>query len=571
MRLAQRLLVGSLLVVGVILILVVTLSERGLRAGLISTTTERMAADARLLATLWRPGSDADSLADASAAALGLRVTLIDSSGTVVGDSEFDGPALARVENHAMRPEIHAARARGTGTDTRVSPSVVEEALYFAVQAPLGFARVAISTTAAEQTIARARGAVIAAGAIGALAAMLLALFFARAVSRPVVELSEVAQAIAAGDLSRRPSLAAPGEVGDLAAALHRMTEQLASRLAAVEAEDLLLGAVIDALNEGVVAVDARRQVVRVNVAARRLLGIRDVVPFSADNLPRDAMLRDALSAALGGESVDALELVVEGRTVALTARPLSRGGAVLASLDLTDVRRLETIRRDFVANVSHELKTPLTVIGGFAETLTEPDVPAAQRETFARTILANVRRMQRIVDDLLDLSRIESGGWVPAPVSVDVASVAAEALSSCRATATEKGVALAVAVGPQATSLHADPTAVRQIITNLVENAVRYTPRDGRVTVFSERGDGHGVWIGVRDTGIGIAPEHVPRIFERFYRVDPARSREAGGTGLGLSIVRHLAEAHGGRVKAESAQGRGTTIAALFPAERPS
>jgi signal transduction histidine kinase len=343
------------------------------------------------------------------------------------------------------------------------------------------------------------------------------------------------------------------------------MTEQLASRLAALEAEDLLLGAVIDSLNEAVVAVDTRRQVVRVNVAGRRLLGIRDVVPFPADHLPRDAALRDALSAALAGESVDALELGIEGRTVALTARPLSRGGAVLAALDLTDVRRLETIRRDFVANVSHELKTPLTVIGGFAETLAEPDVPATQRATFARTILANVRRMQRIVDDLLDLSRIESGGWVPAPVRVDVASIAAEALSSWRETATDKGVAVSVAVGPDAASLHADPTAVRQIIVNLVDNAIRYTPRDGRVTVFSER-DGDGVWIGARDTGIGIAPEHVPRIFERFYRVDPARSREAGGTGLGLSIVRHLAEAHGGRVRAESAPGRGTTIAALFP-----
>jgi two-component system phosphate regulon sensor histidine kinase PhoR len=564
-RLAQRLLVGSLLVVGVILVLVFALSERGLRAGLLSTTTERMAADARLLAMLWRPGIDADSLADASAAALGFRVTLIDSTGRVLGDSEFEGAALARLENHAARPEILAARARGTDTDVRVSPSLGDEALYFAVQASLGYARVAISTGAAEQTIARARRALLVAGGIGAFAAMLLALFFARAVSRPIAELSEVAQEIAAGNLSKRPSLAAPGEIGDLAVALHRMTEQLASRLAALEAEDLLLGAVIDSLNEAVVAVDARRQVVRVNVAGRRLLGIRDAVPFSADNLPRDAELRDALSAALAGESVDALEIVIEGRTVALTARPLSRGGAVLAALDLTDVRRLETIRRDFVANVSHELKTPLTVIGGFAETLAEPDVPATQRGTFARTILANVRRMQRIVDDLLDLSRIESGGWVPAPVRVDVASIAAEALMSSRETAAEKGLALSVTVGPDAASLHADPTAVRQIIANLVDNAIRYTPREGRVTVFSER-DGDGVWIGVRDTGIGIAPEYVPRIFERFYRVDPARSREAGGTGLGLSIVRHLAEAHGGRVRAESTVGRGTTIAALFP-----
>ena len=172
---------------------------------------------------------------------------------------------------------------------------------------------------------------------------------------------------------------------------------------------------------------------------------------------------------------------------------------------------------------------------------------------------------MQRIVDDLLDLSRIESGGWVPAPVRIEVVSLAAEALASCRSTASEKGVSISVAVGPDAGVVHADPTAVRQVIANLVDNAIRYTPRDGRITVFTER-DGHGVWVGVRDTGIGIAPEHVPRIFERFYRVDPARSREAGGTGLGLSIVRHLAEAHGGRVRAESAPGRGTTIAALFP-----
>jgi signal transduction histidine kinase len=564
-RLAQRLLLGSLLVIGVILVLVFTLSERGLRAGLLETTAARMAADARFLATLWQPGIDSDSLADAAAEALGIRVTLIDSTGRVVGDSEFESPALERLENHASRPEIAAARAGGSGTHVRVSRSAGEEALYLAVPAPRGFARVAISTAAAEETIARARRALLVAGGIGALAAMLLALVFARAVSRPVAELSEVAQQIAAGDLTRRPALVAPGEVGDLAVALHRMTEQLASRLSALEAEDLLLGAVIDALNEAVVAVDARRRVVRVNVAGRRLLGIRDGVPFSADQLPRDAALRDALSAALSGESVDGLELVIEGRTVALTARPLSRGGAVLAALDLTDVRRLETIRRDFVANVSHELKTPLTVIGGFAETLGDPGVSPTERDTFARTIVANVRRMQRIVDDLLDLSRIESGGWLPAPVRVDVESVAADTMASCRPMAAEKGVTLSTDVGPNAEWVHADPTAARQVIANLVENAIRYTPAGGQVTVFSER-EGHGVWLGVRDTGIGIAPEHVSRIFERFYRVDPARSREAGGTGLGLSIVRHLAEAHGGRVRADSTPGRGTTIAAYFP-----
>ena len=565
MRLAQRLLLGSLLLVGIILVLVVALSERGLRRGLLDATANRMGADARLLATLWHAGLDADSLADAAGGQLGLRVTLIDSVGTVVGDSEFEGEALRRLENHARRPEIVAARAGATGSSVRASASLGEEALYVAARSELGFARVAIPAADAEATIIRARRAVLLAGAIGALVAIGLALLFARAVSRPVVELSTVAQEIASGNLTRRPTLAAPGEIGDLAVALHRMTEQLASRLAALETEDLLLGAVIDSLNEAVVAVDGRRRVVRVNEAGRRMLGIRDEVPFSVDLLPRDPELRDAVNAALSGETVEAVELEVDGRLLALTARPLARGGAVLAAIDLTEVRRLETIRRDFVANVSHELKTPLTVIGGFAETLAAPDVPAQQRESFAHTILANVRRMQRIVDDLLDLSRIESGGWVPAPAHVDIAAAAAEAVAACQSPANEKGVVLDIVIPPDAATVRADPTAVRQIISNLVDNSLRYTPGGGRVTVHSER-DAAGVWVGVRDTGIGIAPEHLPRIFERFYRADPARSRDAGGTGLGLSIVRHLVEAHGGRVRAESVLGRGTSIAAFFP-----
>jgi two-component system phosphate regulon sensor histidine kinase PhoR len=567
-RLAQRLLLGSLLVIGVILVLVIALSERGLRDGMLRAMTDRMEADARLLGALWRPGIDADSLADANAALLGFRVTLIDSGGTVIADSQFDAPALTRLENHAARPEIVAARQAQHGADLRISPSVGDEELYVAVRAPLGFSRVAVSTAEVDRTIAAAGRSVLLAGIIGATVAILLALLFARTVSRPVEELSAVARQIAAGDLSKRPTLAAPGEVGDLADALQRMTEQLSSRLVALEEEDVLLSAVIESLNEAVIAVDARRQVVRINDAARRLLSIRATVPFSADLLPRDRELRDALGAAMAGRAVDGVELSLAGRTVALTARPLTRGGAVLAAFDLTEVRRLETIRRDFVANVSHELKTPLTVIGGFAETLADPAVPAAERERFAGTIVSNVRRMQRIVDDLLDLSRIESGGWVPEPTRLDVAAAAGDAMLPCRDSAREKGLTLDVDIPSNASTATADPTAVRQVIANLVDNAIRYTPRGGRVVVFAER-EGDGVWLGVRDTGVGIPLEHLPRIFERFYRVDPARSREAGGTGLGLSIVRHLAEAHGGRVRADSVLGRGTAVAAFFPDRR--
>jgi signal transduction histidine kinase len=237
-----------------------------------------------------------------------------------------------------------------------------------------------------------------------------------------------------------------------------------------------------------------------------------------------------------------------------------------LALFDLTDTRRLEAVRRDFVANVSHELKTPLTVIGGFAETLTMDDLPAEQRARFVATIRANTERMRRIVDDLLDLSRIESGGWRPVPSTVDAQAAAEEVMTAARRQADEKHVVLTAAIAPDAPAIWADPTAVRQVLANLVDNAVRYTPAGGTVMISTRRVDG-GVWLSVRDTGIGIAAEHLPRIFERFYRADPGRSREAGGTGLGLAIVRHLVESHGGRVEAASEPGRGTVIIAFFPA----
>jgi two-component system phosphate regulon sensor histidine kinase PhoR len=226
-------------------------------------------------------------------------------------------------------------------------------------------------------------------------------------------------------------------------------------------------------------------------------------------------------------------------------------------------------VRRDFVANVSHELRTPLTIIGGFAETLVHDDPPVDRRQQFAERILSNTRRMQRIVDDLLDLSRIESGSWTPNPVSVDLAAVAADVMTAARDAAGAKGVRLEASIHPRAREICADPTAIRQVLGNLVENAVRYTTT-GHVAIFSLAREDGGVTVGVRDTGSGIAPEHLSRIFERFYRVDPGRSREEGGTGLGLSIVKHLIEAHGGTVRAESTVGVGTTISIHLPARTP-
>ncbi len=443
-----------------------------------------------------------------------------------------------------------------------------------------------ISGTAATtpDLLRAAKRDVVLTGGIALALSAVIAFLFARAVSRPIEELRDVARGLASGDLSRRPSLTAPGEVGDLAIAIHRLGEQLGARLLALEEEDSLLTALFDSLNEGVLAVDARQRVVRINATGRKLLRATTPVPFPLDHLPRERVFRQSMTAALGGVVTEGAETTVDGRSLALTARPLAGGGAVVALLDLTASRRLEAVRRDFVANVSHELKTPLTVVGGFAETLTDEELSPERRRQFAETILANTRRMQRIVDDLLDLSRIESGGWVPKPIVVDTRAAAADAVLPSKALAEEKGVALELFIPDDACTVLADPTALRQVLTNLVENAVRHTPA-GSVSVTAHRengvsatsdGDGsgshpadssqHGVWLTVRDTGVGIAAEHLPRIFERFYRVDRARSREAGGTGLGLAIVRHLVEAHGGRVRADSQPGRGTSVAAFFP-----
>ena len=408
-------------------------------------------------------------------------------------------------------------------------------------------------------------------GVIALVVAAAVALLFARAVSRPIVALRDVAQSLAAGDLSRRPSLTAPGEVGDLAIALHRLGEQLGTRVSALEAEDSLLTALFDSLNEGVIAVDARQRVVRINATGRHLLRAQMPVPFQLDHLPRERVFREAVANALAGGVTEGTETVIDGRTLVLTARPLAGGGVVVALLDLTATRRLEAVRRDFVANVSHELKTPLTVVGGFAETLTDDDLPPERRRQFAETILVNTQRMQRIVDDLLDLSRIESGGWVPKPVAVDMRAAAADAVLPSQAAAAEKSVAVEVCVPDDTRTVMADPTALRQVLTNLIENAVRHTP-SGSVTVSTHAEAGSasdprsGVWITVRDTGVGIPAQHLARIFERFYRVDRARSRDAGGTGLGLAIVRHLVEAHGGRVRADSQVSRGTAVAVFFP-----
>jgi two-component system phosphate regulon sensor histidine kinase PhoR len=565
MRLANRLLLSSLAVIVALTVTVALILDGQLHRHMAAESRDALTREAEIVAAQWTPAVKPMALAHTAGTALGHRVTLIRRDGVVVGDSQFDSAGVAGLQNHSLRPEVIVALEGGVGSSRRLSPSEGDDEVYVAVPARLGVARVSQNTASADAIFNRALGDIAFAGVAAAALAFLLAAIFARTVSRPVTELRDVARAIADGDLSRRPSLSAPGEIGDLASALHSMSEQLGARLKRLQDDEALVSAVVESLNEGVLAVNPRRSVLRINAAARTMLGIHDETPFSADHIPRERVLHDALDSALNGVPTDGAAVEIAGRSISVAARPLPEGGAVLALTDLTRTRRLEAVRRDFVANVSHELRTPLTVIGGFAETLGDPTLSKPDRLRFAALIQSNTGRMQRIVDELLDLSRIESGGWIPHPVNVDVAEIAAEAIASSASVARANEVVTEAQVPQDARWVYADRTALRQVIANLVENAVRHTAQ-GSVTIFARRDDDGYTWVGVRDSGVGIAPAHLPRIFERFYRADSARSRESGGTGLGLAIVKHLVEAHGGHVRAESVLGRGTTVSASFP-----
>ena len=564
MRLTTRLLIGACLIIGALAAFVALTAETRMRRVFRDAQAEHLARAGRLVVAQWHAGATPGAIATPAAIALGARVTIVDRRGVRLASSDVaPGVPLGDAAIDAL-PEVSAALAFGTGVDERRDTTDGARRLYVAVPARNGAVRIDAPTASVFASFDAASGSLYSAGALAIVLALLGTYAVARGIAGPVEAMRDVARGLAAGDLTRRPARDAPGELGELEAALHGVAEQLGARIAALSTEDALLRATLESLNEGVVAIDGQRRVIRINETGRTLLDVGFPLPFPASHLPRERVLREALDAALAGAPTEMVETELAGRTVALTALPLANGGAVLAVFDLTKVRRLERVRRDFVANVSHELKTPLTIISGFAETLLDPGVSAEHRQQFAATVLSHAQRMQRIVDDLLDLSRIESGGWIPNPAWIPLSGAIPDATAANASAARLRRVAFEIALSPDAERVWADATAVRQILGNLAENAVRHTTA-GTVTVFAEE-TYEGVWLGVRDTGSGIPAEHLPRVFERFYRVDPGRSRAEGGTGLGLAIVRHLVEAHGGRIRAESVVGHGTTVACLFP-----
>jgi signal transduction histidine kinase len=540
-----------------------------LRRHLQQETAGELEREARLVATFTPLDSSRwPEYAGLAGARLGRRVTLIDPEGHVRGDTEFDRASLSRLENQRNRPEVRAVldSAKPVGVNERLSASTNAAQMYVAIKdGPPGLAVIRVSTTLAvvDAQVHAVQRAIALAALPLLLAAWLVAWLLAGALARPLLRVADAARDIAAGRAAEFPDVQVP-ELAHQVDALRAMHHELERRFEELRREREESQTLLQALSDGVLAADQRGVVISINAAARQLLGYGHSEPLPPlGELFHDRAHRSLMREVLSGAVVEGRELNLGDRVVMVSARPLEEGGTLIVLSDVTEVRRLETIRRDFVANVSHELKTPLTAIAGYAETLATESADE-QATGFAQTIVDNARRMQRLVDDLLDLSRIESGGWEPQPRPIGVDAAAREAWRPFADRAANLKIELETA--NDSTSVNSDPEALRQIFTNLFDNALRHTPSGGRIRVATQRA-GHATVVRVSDTGSGIPADHLPRIFERFYRVDPGRSRQEGGTGLGLAIVKHLVEAHGGRVEAESELGRGTTILLYFPA----
>lgn len=566
MNFAARLVLGTILVLVLTVGVLFWTAERSLRHDLEGDVARALEGEARLI----REALPEDSLRWGEAVHRlarenGHRITIVDRAGRVRADSDFPPGPLPPLANHATRPEIREALDGRTGSATRRSESVGRPLLYVAIPGGPGAIRVAANLDQVDQIVLRAQGAVAGAALLALAIGALLAFVAARSIARPLTAITTAARAIAAGSPPRFPRSGVP-DIDALVQALRQMHRQLGDRFQDLRREQAETAALVEAMIEGVIAADGRGRIVTANPAARRLLGYgpTDPLPDLAE-LFRVKAAREVVDAVLAGNAVEDRPIEMDGHAFLLNARPLPAGGAVLVIHDLTEIRRLEAVRRDFVANVSHELKTPLTSISGYAETLlSDPPDPETTRR-FTSTILNNARRMQRLVDDLLDLSRIESGRWQPEATAVDVAAAVRESWTTLAGRAESQEILFDLEIEPEAGVVHADPDALRQVLTNLLDNSLRYTPRGGRITCRARR-EGAGVALAVRDTGLGISREHLPRIFERFYRADASRSREEGGTGLGLAIVKHLVEAHGGRAYAESERGVGTSVTCWFP-----
>jgi two-component system, OmpR family, phosphate regulon sensor histidine kinase PhoR len=516
-----------------------------------------------------------DTFCDELGARLGIRVTLIGPDGTVLGDSEVKLADLASVENHATRPEVLAAKAQGFGTTTRLSHTVGVSFLYGVQRLEhdgrlSGYLRLAAPLVEMEGVRRRVHGFLLLGSLLVLLVAALLGYLTSRQVSYPLRQMAEVAKKIGAGDFSVQAPRGARDEVGTLGGVLNQMKADLKAKVEELEAERKEVAAILEGMIEGVVAFDLSEKVLFSNPAAGRSLGFD---PATAEGRPflevcrmpelysfAQALLNEGKEVHREMSGFTPGERAWEIVGVPLLGSEGEQRGGLLVLHDVTETRRLERLRQEFVANVSHEMKTPLTAIRGFAETLLGGALEDKENNrVFVERMKAQAERLESLIDDTLSLARIERGE-VPLSLSpVDWENLVSRVKESFKVAAGEQSISFQAQVEPDLPKVQGDGKLLEQAIGNLVDNAIKYNRPEGKVLVSVSRSGEKGVRIKVEDTGIGILKDDQPRVFERFYRVDKTRSREMGGTGLGLSIVKHIVERHGGKVGCESEVGKGS------------
>ena len=504
----------------------------------------------------------------------GIRVTVILASGEVVCDTLEDAKQMA---NHGDRHEFEEALRGNTGTATRYSSTLGYNMLYLARPIVhsgevVGAVRCAIAETAANQELRRLQKQIGGAAlGIGALAS-LLSYAAARRISQPLEELSQDARRVARGDLNYKVALPEPEELAVVGESINRLAQQLEERSDLIGRQGYEQQAVLASMVEGVLAVDPQQHVMLVNNAAAELVGGQqiDLRGKTLQEVVRNADLKDfATRALVSDESIEA-DVVLRGqseRILRVRGTALRNGygdgiGALIVLNDVTNVRRLENLRRDFVANVSHELKTPIASIKGWVETLLDGALKNPEEaERFLRIVVKQADRLNSIIEDLLSLSKIEQSEEA-ANLHLEQArirDVLEAVLNDCQAQAAERNIQVKLRCDPLLTA-GINPPLLEQAVINLVDNAIKYS-EPGSEVLITAHDAGEEVTVAVIDHGCGVAREHLPRLFERFYRVDKARSRKLGGTGLGLAIVKHIIQAHRGRITVDSAPGKGSTF----------
>ena len=524
-----------------------------------------------------QPGADLQRWVHEIGDDSGLRVTLIRGDGSVIADSARTDRQIGAMENHAERPEVREALARGQGVAVRHSDTTGDTYVYAArtltdSRGELFVLRLAQPLEELQALRGRLAVAMLLAALAAGVAILITSLWIDRQLFHPLARLISEARDLVGGRL-RRVQVPEEDQLASVALALNRLAETAEIQFAAVRDERDHLKAILSSMSEGVLVVGADGRARLANPAFHRLFQIQGEEVTGRQVLeiirqPGLARLVDDTLRLGEGQSGQIEIHVPERRTLLLASAALAGGerGAVVVARDTTELTRLADMRRDFVANVSHELKTPLTAIRGYAETLRDGALEEpATAQRFTDRILAGCQRLQELLDDLLTLSRLESGAPQPSEREpVELAAVIHRAAELLADAAREKKVRIDLDLD-DVPAVGGDPDGIERLVVNLLDNAVKYNRPDGTVGVRLAQDDGNAV-LEVSDTGIGIPQDALPRIFERFYRVDKGRARDDGGTGLGLAIVKHVAQTHGGQVEVESRMGKGTTFRVRLP-----